>query len=519
MNTRPAQGEQEQRPLPSNLHFDEVPVSYAASWGTRLLPYLFALMETCWVDVLFIGLASLGFLTHTLLFPLWSPFLFIACLYWLSTQWEQHTSRSSSPATLAVYALLAYSVLSTLWSGIYTSSFALFDPRWLAALLNDILFLDANAFHAAGLLLLCVYFCWRGVRLSRSPREPSNISKTLRIGLLVLIAVILLRAVSGSQANELTLLLLVPIFFTCVLVAHSLAQAALLRQSHPSGLQGSVRSQENALLSIVALIGLALLLIALFTGAVASPAFLAQVQHFFAPIAFVYDLIAHAIAFVATLIFTPFIWLFQFLHIKPGPAPNVHRPPQGPQLGKPSTQAQNDIALSLLVQFIEFALPVLILILVIVVVRLFLRRRRLRLNHQQDDHHESLWSWHLFWTQVRRLLAMLLRHLSPTRHTQTSQVYTGELTGPPAARSIREIYRALLRWSAARGLARTRVETPYEFQSRLDTRLPFVEPELSTITDAYAAIRYGNMTPDPHDVERVTQAWTQLQQKQVSPDM
>src|SRR5438876_7715737 len=53
-------------------------ISIYPSLGERLLPYLIAAMETCWVDAVLITLASLNlFQRHALLLPLWSPFVLI----------------------------------------------------------------------------------------------------------------------------------------------------------------------------------------------------------------------------------------------------------------------------------------------------------------------------------------------------------------------------------------------------------------------------------------------------------
>ena len=59
-------------------------VQEAPSVGEIMLPYLFAAMETCWIDAVFIGLASLDFFqSHNPLMPLWAPFLLIIGSKWL----------------------------------------------------------------------------------------------------------------------------------------------------------------------------------------------------------------------------------------------------------------------------------------------------------------------------------------------------------------------------------------------------------------------------------------------------
>ncbi|HCI80521.1 MAG TPA: hypothetical protein DHW02_12615 [Ktedonobacter sp.] len=495
----------------------EINIAEAPSRGERLLPYLFAAMETCWIDAILIGIASLGFMAGSPPVPLWSPFVFIAGLCWLSISRERraHNADTSSLNNASVIALLVLSVLLTLWSSIYASSISLLNPLWLVAILNDLLLLNGNAFHIVFVLLVIAYFCWRGIRLSRNALEPGSVSNTLRVGLFILLVVILLRALDGSQSNMLALLLLVPLFLVFVLVTHSLAQATLLRRSHPTGLQGSITTQENALFTIIALIGLVLLFISLSIGAVVNPAFLSQVQSFFSPVAVAYDWLAHGIAYIATLLVTPFFWLFQLLHVQPAlpKIPKRQLPPGAPK-APDSRNSTNPEFIALLVHIIAIILPILVVLLIIVGVRLILRRRNIRLTRRQEDQHESLWSWSLFWTQLRAFFKALFQRFFPTRSREQSQAISEEITGKPTARTIREIYRALLRWSAARGLARKRAETPYEFRTRLSQRLPLAEPELSLVTEAYTATRYGRAVPNEDDVARVREAWTQLQQRQ-----
>src|SRR5215472_19193113 len=95
------------------------------SLGERLLPFLMAAMEACWVDAIFIGLAGLGlFQSHqtfiqspTPIIPLWAPFVFIAGCQWLVTYLERRAvsatsssnkddnTRTVTPGTSLIFAL------------------------------------------------------------------------------------------------------------------------------------------------------------------------------------------------------------------------------------------------------------------------------------------------------------------------------------------------------------------------------------------------------------------------------
>src|ERR1700676_3371086 len=70
-------------------------VQETPSVGEIILPYLFAAMETCWIDAVFIGLASLNFFqSHNPLMPLWAPFLLIIGSQWLLGYLERRNAAS-----------------------------------------------------------------------------------------------------------------------------------------------------------------------------------------------------------------------------------------------------------------------------------------------------------------------------------------------------------------------------------------------------------------------------------------
>src|SRR6185312_82550 len=143
-------------------------LSSMPSWGERLLPVIFAAMETCWIGAVFIGLASLQvFHLNEPLMPLWAPFVLMAGANCLVTYLEMREQRADEGLAVAavsgsslIYVLIALAILVIIWSSVYAASAWLFDPRWLLAMLNDILLFSSNAFHVLGVITLCGYFCW-----------------------------------------------------------------------------------------------------------------------------------------------------------------------------------------------------------------------------------------------------------------------------------------------------------------------------------------------------------------------
>ncbi len=167
------------------------------------------------------------------------------------------------------------------------------------------------------------------------------------------------------------------------------------------------------------------------------------------------------------------------------------------------------------VTVLKIILPLLCIMIVVALIWWALRRKRVVLVRREEDIHESLWSWSLLWTQLKAFLRGLWLRCFPPRPVGEEAPDDGEeLRGEPAVRSIREIYRALLKWAADRGYPRKKDETPDEFTVRLKQHLPMGEPELNIVTQAYTAIRYGQVIPAEAEVAHVQRVWLELQQIQ-----
>lgn len=495
-----------------------------SGWGERLLPYFLMAMATCWINALLIAGLSLNlFQTHMTLLPLWAPFVFMAGSYWLTMFLERHALPATSQVagtpeqrrmgTGWIFTFIAVATLFVVWASVYTPTAAFFDLRWPAALLNDILLLDATAFHVALILALTVYFCWRGIRISRRVIEPADVFKGLRTGGIAFLIVILIRMLVGPALfNEFLIALLIPLFLAFALVTHALAQALFIRRSHTVGLQGSAAAQERSLLMISSGVGLLLLAVALMVSAFASPSILAQLQQALSPLGVVYDLLVNWLAYAVVFLLTPLFWLLSLLHLH-SQLPTIH---QRQPLGKPGVhQPSPPPALVVAsIPFIKVLLPLVLVVVAVIAIFVALRLRRVLSVQRNEEQHESLWSWQLFWTQVRAFFLAVWRRFFPSHATEDRQQESLEvLATEPAARAIREIYRAFLRWSASRGYQRKKDETPYELQTRLDAAMPTLEAEVAVVTDAYTVTRYGDVLLDAAEVQRVQQAWAALQQK------
>ena len=506
--------------------------SSISSIGELLLPYLLGAMQACWIAAILIGLASAGlFESSEPLVPIWAPFVLIIGSLLLFHYLGQRTAKKASsqagedvkiatPAAFLFIMLIAVLALYFVWLHVYARTAFIFDPKWVLALFNDILSLNGHFYEVVCIVGLSFLLGWLGIRLLDRHVEPSDVFRTLCLGLGVIIAVIILRTGQASAGivfhDDVLLLLLIPLFLFLALTAHALARVVFVRQSHPAGLQGSIVAQERAIIGLIGSLGLALLLIALLIGGTTSPAFLASVERALAPLGVVYNWFVEFVAGIMVIIATPLFWLISLLHPSTQ-LPKVPDPNRGHVRGKPAITPLETAFAHAIIPILSIVLPILFILLMVMLIRWTLRRRRVRrrVNRQNQDVHESLWSWALFWTQFKAILFALVARFIHRKTTtvEDTGVVTEEIQGEPAARSIREIYRAFLKKAARRGFPRKRFETPYEFKQRLDEKVPLAEPQLEIITEAYALTRYGGDVPDDAQLERVRGEWVELDQK------
>jgi hypothetical protein len=409
--------------------------------------------------------------------------------------------------------------LFVIWLRLYAQMWFVFDPRWLLSLLNDILLLDANAYLVVTILGLCIYFCWRGIRLARREIEPAHVLNVLRLGLVIMVVVVLVRAGQESAGmvfhDQPILFLLVPLFLILSLAAHALARTAYVRRSHPIGLEGNVATQERSLILIISIFGLVIVLVTLSVGSFAAPSFLKEIQ---GPLGVAYDWFVNLISYAIVLLVTPLFWLFSWLEAnRPArlPPSHLHKWHVGRFINpKPATAL--DTFFVFLIPILKVVLPIAVILLMFLMIRWALRRRRVQLvaKRQEEEVRESLWSWSLFWAQLKAFLRALFgRFFSHRPAEEQDQAALEMIEGGPTARSVREIYRMLLKRAAGRGYARKKDETPYEFEQRLNEKTPLAEPRLEVITEVYTTTRYGGFEPDESDVARVRGAWAEIEQK------
>jgi hypothetical protein len=503
-----------------------------SSIGEFLLPYLLGAMQACWIAAILIGLASAGlFESSESLIPLWAPFILILGSLFLFHYMGMRTPKKPTgdtaggvkvvlPETPLFLILFAVVSLFFIWLSLYSQIAFVFDPKWMPTLFDDVLFLHGNFYEAVCIIGLTFLLGWLGIRLINRNVEPSDVFRALCLGLGVFIVVIILRAGQTSAGivvhHDISLLLLIPVFLFLSLLAHALARVVFIRKSHPTGLQGSIVTQERAIIMLIGLLGLAFLILAVLIGGTTNSAFLTNFEHVLVILGVAYKLLVEIIAAILAIIAIPIFWLISFVHPS-NRLPNVTRLHIPQSTTNRSISAMQAAFAHAIIPILSILLPILFISLMVFLIRWTLRRRlrvRKRENGPNHDLHESLWSWSLFWMQLRSMVHAFFAHfMHRDMKTEDDVVKIEEITGEPAARSIREIYCAFLKKAAKHGYPRRRFETPYEFKQRLDEKVPLTEPQLEMITEAYAFARYSGDVPDASQLAQIDANWVELDRK------
>lgn len=170
------------------------------------------------------------------------------------------------------------------------------------------------------------------------------------------------------------------------------------------------------------------------------------------------------------------------------PPPLLHRPP----LFHPASVEPNPLfvylVLGALLGLIAAGLTFLYL-------RFLFRRSASDSAGTIEEERTSLWSWQLFGDQLQGLWAALFGHFQKGRQALAGWPITviAGRAGKPDPADIRDIYRRLLRWAAARGHRRHPATTPHELCRQISAELPLAAAALALITANYERARYGDL--------------------------
>jgi hypothetical protein len=371
-------------------------------------------------------------------------------------------------------------ILCVIW-GTFYSSVPLWNPTWLGTFFYDLLQINSTAFASIAIILLSYGLSSHGTRIARYAMEPNAVIRGLIIGGVIFTLVIMLQAI--SDVDQAYLLLLLLLFFCLALFTRALAHVVFVRQEHLIGLHGNKYAQDRLVMSTVGLVCLLLAIIAIIVSVIVNPALLTTIMNAMSPAGQVYDQVAYALAqaIIALLSFIPMNGKLQL--------PTTEKLPQQPFSPIKQTQQQVPAAIQ------SFASVMLILIIIaiivtIVIVAARILRQRARTRRVQRDQHESLWSWILFWSQLKGLLRALINRFKRHEEVQPVEDHGREdEENMRVNRDVRAIYRAFLQWTASRGFTRSRNETPYELKQRLDQPFAPLASEIQVVTEIYTTAR------------------------------
>lgn len=157
----------------------------------------------------------------------------------------------------------------------------------------------------------------------------------------------------------------------------------------------------------------------------------------------------------------------------------------------------------------------LVLAIIVGVVIYFLARAIFGFRKEQEDMdieelHESLWSWDDFKADLRLWLDMMAGMLPRRQFHPSGPLFPDN--EPSGTMDIRQIYRRLLHEGAQSGIERGGHETPLEYSNRLGRSIPEGRKYLSSLTNMYMSVRYGEILLPKKKVEKANSMWQTMRE-------
>jgi hypothetical protein len=471
------------------------------NWRQEYLHLAVILMNVCWMApwiALIIG--QFVDLPLNIVLEISTPHLLASLLF---VRWALH--RQMRPARVETGVIL----LMSLAAGITV----ILAPYWIhahdnlgALKLADLVRASRKTNGAPAALLIgfwVLYLWWRSYRLSSGYITLVRASFGLRLGIVALLWALIF---AGSHLRE-EILSLVPIFFFFGLLSSSLARANSLHLDRAG--RGSALGRGW----MISLFGIALIIT---LGGYAAALWLAGMD--MGLVAAVLGIIARVLFALVFLLLTPIFFLVNlvynfFLTLLPDHAANT-----AAETAVSGAKASHDTVAPWLATLarifsIGFIAVVILFILVALVALIwFLLITRERPDEYRNEEHESIGTGAVV-SGLRRALLDNWQHLASMLGVLRQFGLGRELF---TALTIRRIYAQMEKLAGTRGYPRTLSETPYEYQQQLRRAFPDFREDIERITEAYIAVRYGEIPEDPAELERVRAAWQRLAQ---SPDL
>lgn len=236
----------------------------------------------------------------------------------------------------------------------------------------------------------------------------------------------------------------------------------------------------------------------------------------------VFELLAALIWFLFYLLSLPLLWLFYLLSRNRAP-PDQESPlvDHLPELPQPRAEGVAGDGLGWLELIRSVLFWTVLLGAVVYLARSYVRDRPELLEMIRGIRPVAvLWSWlEALWRRLTGWVEAVGDRL-PRRRGRQAEGKRPAAGAPglfrPGGRSPRErvlfYYLSLLRHAAEQGVPRGPTQTPYEYTSSLEARLPEVQEEVGELTDAFVEARYSRHDIDPERVSIVRAAWRRVRQ-------
>lgn len=381
-----------------------------------------------------------------------------------------------------------------LWWGFYAPQYSLFDFAWLQAFSAAFWQFDNSLQMFVVGLVICI-IAWLSYQMVEGKADAALLLRKGGPLLFTLTGISMGEYLLGSNLDYWQAVLLLPIFFWSGLTSQALQKASAKRRRYAMGLEGSIRRQEQIILQVMLLLGLI---------ALSAVVVIFQVHGG-------NTLVRHASKATPD----PLLSLAGSKKVTPTPISDYTQISQKPG-GIPALSFHLTPGMILAI-ILGIIAGILILGLICIGILFWLKQLKQRSKREKLDEIKSLWSWSLFLAQFKALLQPILSFFKRWRWKFSARGKAANVDQlqptAPETRTIREIYRALLRRATQKGYRREPDETPYEFRSRLSDQESSVEPELGAITEAYTLARYAGTILPQEEVARIKTAWGELDRR------
>ena len=461
------------------------------NWRRSLLVILVSVMELSW---LYPWLAILGRFTtlqEGVLKPAATFGLFFLALGVAELLNRWHIVDRYQRIVVGVLVLLT--ALLMVRAQVYPGA-PLFSLRWVGSSLAKLVLFDRAISSELFLVLVTFAVWWRGLRLSQAWLITDTVGFRFRLGILLLIGLLIVQALSYRQDMTGWILSL----FLCGLVSVALAR---VKDSVPVG-QGDRQFSLRWLLLLLVGAG-GTLFIGLLASVLLSTENLATLWQWLRPVATVLGTIVFYILFVLSCVLAwgvnailQLLWRgeesqgLETVYLSP-----MQLPAEWLQADETVSPAWGDAVRQGLTALVVVGLFVLLLTVV--------RRWRLRPSGGADVWRESVWS-------SREAGRGLLGGLRDGLRQLVGLWSDREARRDYSAATIRRIYASLLALAEQRGIPRPPAQTPLEYLPALQGTFPGWGAELRALTRAYVDAHYGQLPDTEAELRALRDAWQRI---------